>query len=135
MYYTPLVQAPHETGTAVAEPFNAVRTTAEVQHRRVERGVDNFRTTEGEELSEKAERLNDRLCDMEQEARSDLHNLAVVRHTTSRERAAFKEKNKPVPIQAPEAAIRHPWRTCIPICAKQPAYPIAALGHTLLFTR
>ena len=48
MYYMPFVQAPQNIDTAVAEPDSAVRTTADVKHNRVARGVDNFRIQESE---------------------------------------------------------------------------------------
>ena len=65
---------------------------AAAQHHREERGLDHYRTPQSEELSEEAERLNDRWWDLEQESRSDTHNLAASRHTISSERAAFQDK-------------------------------------------
>ena len=87
-YYQLFVQSRQETGTAVSEPDSAVRTTAEVQHHRVACGVDNSRTQESEELSEEAERLNDRWWDLEQQA----GEKAVARHNISRERRFFPDK-------------------------------------------
>ena len=88
MYYQLFVQSRQETGTAVSEPDSAVRTTAEVQHHMVACGVDNSRTQESEELSEEAERLNDRWWDLEQQAGEE----AVARHNISLERQAFQDK-------------------------------------------
>ena len=78
------VQAPHEIGTAVAEPASAVQPTAEAQ--RQTRGGDYFHTQDSEELSEEAESLNDRWWDLEQEGQAlgDPYNLVVVRHNISR---------------------------------------------------
>ena len=58
LYYMPLVQAPQEIGTAIAEPATAVQPTAEPP--RPEHGVDKCRTQESEELSEETERLHQR---------------------------------------------------------------------------
>ena len=90
MYYTFFVQTPQEISTAVAAPVTAVQPTVEAP--RLQRFVNKFRTPESEELSKKAERLNDRWLELEKDARSDPHNLAVARHTISRNREAFKTK-------------------------------------------
>ena len=102
MYYSLFVPAPQEIGAAVAEPESAVHPTAEVLHRRTAHGGDHFRTQDIEELSEEAERLNQRWCDLEQEgqARGDPQYLAVVRSNISLEREAFQNKtNKQTKMQ------------------------------------